>query len=66
MDRERARLDKERTQLTGRLAGVRAKLENENFTGRAPAEVVERERENERSLTLTLEKLERQIAALEG
>ncbi len=64
--KERERLDKERSQLEGRLSGVRAKLGNEKFTSRAPAEVVERERENERAIAVTLEKLEQQIAALEG
>ena len=34
--------------------------------GRAPAEVVERERENERTIAVTLEKLEQQIDALEA
>jgi valyl-tRNA synthetase len=64
--KERERLDKDRAQLEGRLKGVRAKLGNEKFTSRAPAEVVERERENERTITVTLKKLEQQIAALEG
>jgi valyl-tRNA synthetase len=45
---------------------VRAKLGNERFVSRAPAEVVERERENERALADTLDKLEQQIAALEA
>jgi len=49
-----------------RLQGVRGKLSNEKFVGKAPAEVVARERELEASLTETLEKLEGQIAALEG
>jgi valyl-tRNA synthetase len=66
LEKERRRLEKERDQVAGRLKGVRAKLANENFTGRAPAEVVERERENERAIAVTLEKLEQQIAALEG
>jgi valyl-tRNA synthetase len=66
LEKERKRLEKERDQVSGRLKGVRAKLANENFTSRAPAEVVERERENERTIAVTLEKLEQQIAALEG
>jgi valyl-tRNA synthetase len=66
LEKERKRLEKERDQVAGRLKGVRAKLSNENFTGRAPAEVVERERENERTIAVTLEKLEQQISALEG
>jgi len=66
LEKERERLDKERVQLEGRLRGVRAKLGNEKFTGRAPAEVVQRERDNEQSIQSTLEKLGRQIADLEG
>jgi valyl-tRNA synthetase len=66
LEKERERLGRERSQLEGRLRGVRSKLENEKFVSRAPAEVVERERENERALSDTLEKLEQQIAALEA
>ena len=37
---ERARLDKELAQIEGRLAGAEAKLANEGFLAKAPAEVV--------------------------
>jgi valyl-tRNA synthetase len=66
LEKERQRLDRERTRLEGRLQGIRAKLANEKFTSRAPEEVVARERENERAIVDTLEKLEQQIASLEG
>jgi len=66
LEQERQRLGKERDNVAKRLQGVRGKLSNEKFVGKAPAEVVARERELEASLTETLEKLEGQIAALEG
>ena len=50
LEKERKRLEKERDQVSGRLKGVRAKLANDNFTSRAPAEVVEREQRNARGL----------------
>jgi valyl-tRNA synthetase len=46
---ECARLGGELTRLDTQLTGVARKLANEQFLSRAPAEVVEREREKERS-----------------
>ena len=66
LERERARLSKELEAIEGRLRGCRAKLGNENFVQRAKPEVVERERENERALEETREKIRRQLEALEG
>jgi valyl-tRNA synthetase len=43
--RERGRLRKEIERLEGQLEGAERKLANEKFTARAPAEVVDRERE---------------------
>jgi len=42
---ERKRLEKERVNLDKQIKSLTAKLGNENFTGRAPAEVVDRERQ---------------------
>ena len=42
---ERKRLEKELADLDKQIAGVSAKLANENFVNRAPAEVVQRERD---------------------
>ncbi len=42
---ERDRLDKELTALDKQIGSVMTKLSNENFTARAPAEVVQRERD---------------------
>jgi valyl-tRNA synthetase len=47
--RECERLRGELERMDKQLAGVAAKLANRKFTSRAPAEVVEREREKERS-----------------
>ena len=66
IEKEKARLGKEREKLSGDIARAEAKLANPGFTGKAPAAVVEKEREN---LALNREKLTRldaQLAALEG
>lgn len=47
---ERARLNKELAAAQKQLDGVNAKLSNENFTSKAPAAVVEAQRENARKL----------------
>ncbi|MBP1678730.1 MAG: valS [Bacteroidetes bacterium] len=65
IEHERARLRKEIDRLSGMAAGVRAKLENQAFVGKAPADIVQREREKLQSFTLTLEKLNKNIGALD-
>ncbi|MDO5483957.1 MAG: valine--tRNA ligase [Desulfovibrionaceae bacterium] len=54
---ELTRLDKEMQKLDKDLAGVNAKLANEGFVSRAPAAVVERERERAAQLADSREKL---------
>jgi valyl-tRNA synthetase len=58
--RERGRIQSEIERLEGVLSSARRRLEDPNFVGRAPAEVVEREREKQRSceerVTLLVEK----------
>ena len=66
LELERKRLTKEREGVAKRLDGVRGKLSNTKFVGNAPAEVVERERALEASLSDTLAKLDDRIAALHG
>ena len=58
-DAERARLEKERQRLTGQIAGKEKKLANANFVERAPAEVVQRERDG-------LAQLKEKLAAVEA
>jgi valyl-tRNA synthetase len=62
--RECARLGEELTRIDGLLASVRGKLANENFVTRAPADVVEREREKERSWREQQETLAAKLRAL--
>ena len=49
VQRECRRLSSELTRLDQQLAGLAAKLTNQNFVARAPAEVVAKEREKERA-----------------
>jgi valyl-tRNA synthetase len=62
--RECARLREELVRIEGQLAGVRGKLANDNFVTRAPADVVEREREKERSWGEQQETLAAKLRAL--
>ena len=63
-EKERARLQKQLEKLQGGLRGAEAKLSNENFVARAPAEVVEAERERVADLRSQIEALEASLAAL--
>ncbi|UCF40279.1 MAG: valine--tRNA ligase [Gemmatimonadota bacterium] len=58
------RLAAERDRVDRQLAGVEAKLANERFISRAPAEVVERERDKERSWREQRETLADKLRAL--
>src|SRR5690606_34502124 len=66
LERERARLREEIARVTNLAEGARKRLSNENFTARAPAEVVEREREKLASVEEQRAKLERTLEGLEG
>ncbi len=61
-EKERERLEKQKAKLEGHIQGIERKLSNENFTKRAPSEVVERERsrmeELKKELALVLTNLE--------
>ncbi len=61
---ELKRLEKERSRLAGLKTGTEKKLANPNFTERAPAQVVEREKEKLRSISENLEKIEEKIKQL--
>ena len=62
LEKERERIRSEIARLEGLLEGSRSRLADSRFVGRAPAEVVEREREKSQSfeerLTLLVEKRE--------
>ncbi|HET7321936.1 MAG TPA: valine--tRNA ligase [Longimicrobiaceae bacterium] len=66
LDRERDRLRGEIDRLQSQLAGTEKRLANEQFVSRAPAEVVEREREKVESFREQATKLERTLQSLEG
>jgi valyl-tRNA synthetase len=65
LDRERTRLSKEVSRLENLLTQVSRKLENPNFVSRAPAEVVEKERQKKQTYQIDLEKIRRNLASLE-
>jgi valyl-tRNA synthetase len=61
---ERERLNKEATRLEGEIAKAHAKLGNESFVSRAPANVVAQEKERVAGFSATLEKLREQLEKL--
>ncbi|MCL2495608.1 MAG: valine--tRNA ligase [Oscillospiraceae bacterium] len=61
---EKARLEKELALIEKQLSGVTAKLNNESFTGKAPANVIEGARENARALTEKRDALREGLANL--
>ena len=62
---ERSRLDKEIGKLEGLLKQVSGKLSNSKFVENAPAEVVQKEREKQSSLSEALTALREQLKQLE-
>jgi valyl-tRNA synthetase len=66
IERERARLRTEMERIGSHEESTRKRLQNEAFVGRAPADVVAREREKLESFREQREKLERSLGVLEG
>jgi valyl-tRNA synthetase len=66
LGRERARLSAELDRLERQLAATERQLANESFVSRAPAAVVEREREKVKSYAEQRDKVAATLSALEG
>ena len=64
IDRERARLAGEVERLEGHLKRLEAKLANDNFVTKAPAEVVRRERDKAAEAVNGLATLRRRVGRL--
>ncbi len=61
---EKARIQKEIDRVRRMVDGIKGKLGNAAFVDKAPADVVEKEREKLQSFSATLEKLENNLALL--
>ena len=66
VDAERERLGKERVRLDGEIGKAKAKLGNESFVSRAPADVVAQMRERVAGFESTLTKVIEQLRKLDG
>lgn len=66
IEAERARLSKEITRLETEIAKAKAKLDNESFVARAPAQVIAQEKERLLAFDISLEKLREQFAKLKA
>jgi valyl-tRNA synthetase len=66
LEKERTRLRTEIGRIDGMLRGTEAKLANENFTSRAPDEVVEKERAKAASQRAQLQGLREKLSLFEG
>ncbi len=66
LDREKARLRAEIERISAQLASTEKKLANENFVTRAPADVVEKEREKARSQAEQIAGLRHKLGLFEG
>ncbi len=64
LEKERGRLAREIERLDGQLRGAEAKLGNEGFTGRAPAEVVAKEREKADTFRYQRDRLKEKLQTL--
>ncbi len=63
---ERDRLQKEIDRLEGQLRGVMAKLNNDNFVGKAAPDVIEKEKNKQQNFEQTIQKLKVNLEQLVG
>ena len=61
LDEEQTRLKKEINKLLNDKQGITGKLKNKNFTDRAPADVVNKEKEKLSEVENSLNKLQKQL-----
>ncbi|MGE5315601.1 MAG: valine--tRNA ligase [Acidobacteriota bacterium] len=66
IDVERTRLEKEIARLEGQLKGVTAKLSNESFVSKAPADVLRKEHDKRANFSETIEKLKASLGQLQA
>jgi len=66
IDKELARLNKDLANAQGEVARAEGKLANEKFTAKAPAHLVEAEREKKRAAEDKVEKLKARISEMEA
>jgi valyl-tRNA synthetase len=64
LEAEKTRLQKELTELEQRISASQAKLNNQGFVHKAPAEVVQRERDRLADLELQAAKIQQQLQDL--
>ena len=64
LEKEKARVQKELEKNRKMLAGLEGKLQNPGFVNKAPANVVEAERERAEKMRALIEKLEAQLATM--
>ncbi|MBP9211457.1 MAG: valine--tRNA ligase [Bacteroidetes bacterium] len=63
---ERDRLQKEIDRLEGQLRGVMAKLNNQNFVGKAAPDIIEKEKNKQQNFEQTIQKLKANLEQLVG
>ncbi len=61
LEAERLRLEKEVNKINNELTKVKAKLANDNFTSRAPEQIINKEKEKQAYYEETIEKLEKNM-----
>jgi valyl-tRNA synthetase len=66
IDIERGRLQKEIERVEGQLRGVEAKLQNPNFSEKAPADIIKKEKDKQENFQHTLDKLRSSLDLLKA